>query len=300
MTSQNHQIASFYPHLALLLAVTVMGLSFVGVRVIMMDNDGPLTLSALRYGLGAILLLPFIPWSRMPQLTLKIVAFIVFLGIIQFGLFQIFVNTALQDIPASRGAVIFALMPILTMLIAAIAGRDTLTGLKFLAALLSFTGVALAIGEKALVEEIAEISWTGEVLFLLAVCCGATYNAFSPRLLQNRSLPLVTVIGMAAGSIAVLPFALSEDIPMVIRSYDTNDWFWFFYLAVAASAFSIVLFNWGLKKLSPSKASIYVPIMPIAAAAFGALILDEHLSSLFLLGLTCAVAGPALMSFQRN
>ena len=262
------------PHIALLLAVMLLGLSFVGIRAIMMDQDAPASLGFLRYGIATLMLLPFLWWRRIIMPPLHITVIIAALGVLQFGFFHLFVNTALEDISASRGAVIFALIPILTMLIAAMAGRDTLNAIKLFAAILSFIGVALAIGEKAFTEGNASTGWTGELLFFMAVCCGATYNAFASRVMQNRSVVLMTIVGMSAGTMAIFPFAYAEGLGSAIRGYDTGDWLWILYLAG--------------------------PIAPIMAAAFGALILDEHLSSLFLLGLACAVSGPIILNWRRT
>lgn len=293
-------LASLLPHVALLLAVVLLGLSFVGIRAIMADQQASASLGFLRYGLATLMLLPLLWRRRIVIPPLKVFLMVALLGTLQFGLFHLFVNTALQDIPASRGAVIFALIPIMTMLIAAMTGRDSLNGIKLFAAVLSIVGVALAIGEKAFAADTASGSWMGELLFFMAVCCGATYNAFSGRLMQNRSVLLLTIIGMSAGTMVIFPIAYSEGIGSVIAGYDTRDWLWLLYLAGPAAAFSLFLFNWGLQQLSPSQAAIYVPIAPIMAAAFGALILNEHLSHLFLVGLACAVAGPIIVNWRRN
>ncbi|MCC3303330.1 DMT family transporter [Sneathiella sp. HT1-7] len=278
----------------------LLGLSFVGIRAIMTDQEAAASLGFLRYGLATLILLPLLWRRRIVMPPLKVFTIVALLGVLQFGLFHLFVNTALKDIPASRGAVIFALIPIMTMLIAAMAGRDTLNGIKLFAAVLSIVGVTLAIGEKAFAPNATSSSWTGEILFFLAVSCGATYNAFSGRLMQNRSVLLLTIIGMSAGTMVIFPVAYSEGIGTVIAGYDTQDWLWILYLAGPAAAFSLFIFNWGLKQLTPSQAAIYVPIAPIMAAAFGALILNEHLSNLFLVGLACAVAGPIIVNWRRS
>ncbi len=288
------------PHVALLVSATLLGMSFVGVRAIMADSEAPATLGFLRYGLAVLILLPFLMRITIPRLPLKTLILVVFLGVLQFGLFHIFVNTALQEIPASRGAVIFALIPILTTLIAAASGRDILTVLKLIAAALSFVGVTLAIGEKAFASAPSGTSWIGEILFFMAVCCGATYNAFSSRLLKEYPVILLTVIGMTAGTFTVLPFAISEGPLTALASYTQADWLWVVFLAGPAAALSLFLFNWGLQQLSPSKAAIYVPIAPLMAALSGAIILNEHLSSLFLAGLGCAIAGLILMNWRRS
>lgn len=294
------RIIPLLPHLALGGSSLMLGMSFVAVRVIMEDFTAPATLGFLRFLLAALMLLPLLFWVRRPALPLKIIAAFAGLGIIQFGFFHLFVNTALEDIPASRGAVIFALIPIVTMLFAAMAGRDRLSGVNLLAALLSVIGVSLAIGEKAFMASSAATGWHGEILFFLAVCCGATYNTFCARLFKDHSIILPTIIGMTAGCLFIFPIALSEGFGAVIQSYSPSDWLWILYLAGPAAAFSLFLFNWGLQQLSPSRAAIYVPLAPVAATAFGALLLKEPLSGFFLLGLSFAVAGPLLMNFRRQ
>ncbi|WP_373087254.1 DMT family transporter [Sneathiella sp.] len=298
----SHPVSALLPHLALLFAVMLLGLSFVGVRAIMADNEAPATLGFLRYGLAVLILLPFLlgAKAKRQKLPLNVILIIILLGVLQFGLFHLFINTALEKITASRGAVIFALIPIMTMLLAAATGRDTLTSLKLFAAILSIIGVAVAIGEKAFAPEAASKSWTGELLFFMAVCCGSIYNTFSSRLMQNRSVLLMTIIGMGAGTMAIFPVAYSEGLSSVLTGYTTKDWMWIFYLSGPAAAVSLLIFNWGLQQLSPSQTAIYVPIAPILAAAFGALILNEHLSQLFLVGLGCAVAGPILVNWRRR
>ncbi|MBO6827823.1 MAG: EamA family transporter [Sneathiella sp.] len=278
----------------------MLGMSFVAIRIIMDQHSVPATLGFLRYGLAVLMLLPLLLFVRRPIPPLKITFVIIGLGIIQFGFFHLFVNTALKDITASRGAVIFSLIPIMTMLIAAMVGRDKLTPINPFAAMLSIIGVSLAIGEKAFQDQTGSHSWTGEILFFMAVCCGATYNAFSSSLLKMHSIVHSTIIGMTAGSAFILLFSFSEGFPAVTETFSSKTWLWILYLAGPAAAVSLFLFNWGLQQLSPSKAAIYVPLAPVAASAFGAVLLGEELSRLFLIGLTLAIAGPVLTNWKAK
>ena len=296
---RRHPLAGLVPHLALIASVVMLGLSFVALRAIMVNSTGAATLAVTRYGLASMFLLPFCRPSRLFRLPRQTVLTIFILGAMQFGMFQFFVNTALKQIPASRGAVIFALIPIMTMLIAAAAGRDRLSTLKIIGALIAFTGVALAIGEKAFSSS-GNQSWLGEILFFLAVSCGATYNAFSARLLQNHDIFSLTFLAMGAGTLVLTGFALFEHPLQQVAAYDVKDWLWVLYLAGPAAAIGFFLFNFGLRQLSPARASIWVPLSPISAAAFGALLLDEHLSGMFLIGLACTVTGPFLVNWRRN
>ncbi|MDF1720238.1 MAG: DMT family transporter [Minwuia sp.] len=288
------------PQFALLVAAVLLGSSFVAARAIMDHSDSPATLGFLRYILAAVCLLPLVLRRAHWQMRRTDVGLALGLGVLQFGLFHLFVNTALQEIPAARGAVIFALVPILTMLIAAAGGRDSLSWIMTVAAALSFAGVSLVVGEKAFSPSVGGDSLWGEGLFFLAVCCGATYNAFSARLYQRYSVAAVSMLAMLGGVITLLPFAVAEGLFTTGPGYTTKDWWLGVYLAVFGGTASMLLFNWGLQQMSPTRAAIWVPMSPIAATAFGALLLDEIITPLFMVGLVCAVAGPLLVSWGRG
>lgn len=290
----------FLPHAALFCSVVLLGSSFVAARAIMEHSDAPATLAFLRYFLAAACLVPLALRRSQWRIARGDVLLALGLGVMQFGLFHLFVNTALQEIPAARGAVIFALIPILTMLIAAAGGRDHVSWFMTIAAILSFAGVSLAVGEKAFSADVGGDSLWGEGLFFLAVCCGATYNAFSARLYQRYSVAPISLLAMLGGVIMMLPFAAAEGLFTSGTGYSENDWWLAIYLAVFGGTASMLLFNWGLRRLSPTRAAIWVPLSPIAATAFGALLLDEVITPLFVVGLACAVAGPLLVSWGRS
>jgi len=295
------------PHLSLFVSSAILGSSFVAVRAIMADQDQPAILAFLRYAAASLCLVPlalvrFGPAAtgaarlRLPSLSRRDLLVILLLGTMQFGLFHLFVNSALQFMPASRGAVIFALIPVMTMFAAALFGRDSLSMLQIGAALLAFAGVAIAMGEKALVVDGDSGDWTGEILFFLAVCCGATYNALSARLLRARSVVAVTALTMAAGALFLLPLAVAEGLLSALPAYGPAGWWILAYLALPGGVLGFLMFNWGLRRTSPNRAAIYVPMAPIASAFFGWLLLGEPLGGLFLLGLACAVAAPLLIA----
>ncbi|WP_416898867.1 MAG: DMT family transporter [Minwuia sp.] len=293
-------LQALLPHAALFLSVTFLGTSFVAARAIMDHSDGPATLGMLRYVGGALCLLPFVLAARHWRMQPKSVAAALALGVLQFGVFHLSINTALQEIPAARGAVIFALIPILTMLIAAAFGRDRITAMMTFASILSFIGVGLAVGEAAFrPAATGGGSLRGEALFLFAVCCGATYNALSARLYQNHSVLAVSILTMTGGFLFLTAFSIPEGTVEMVSAYAGDDWLWLAWLILPGGAMSMALFNFGLRRLGPSRAAIWVPLSPIAATAAGAALLGETITPLFLVGLACAVSGPLLVSWSR-
>lgn len=72
------------------------------------------------------------------------------LGITQFGVLVVLLNQALRYIPSARAALIFATMPLLTMLLASALKLEALTPAKTLGVLLAIVAVGIALGDQAL------------------------------------------------------------------------------------------------------------------------------------------------------
>jgi len=126
-----------------------VGSTIVATRFVI-GQTNPATLAFLRYAIGFCCLLPpallsrRIPFARRDLLPLAL------LGITQFGILIVLLNYALQTIPSARAALIFATMPLLTLILATALGAERLSWHKSLGVLLTIAGVAFALGEKAI------------------------------------------------------------------------------------------------------------------------------------------------------
>lgn len=271
-------------------AATFLGTSFVATRSVIAETE-PGTLAFLRFALAVACLTPFAAAFRRQRVLARDIPAFAILGFLQYGIFQYFLNSGLQSIAASRGAVIFSLIPVLTMSIAVVMRFERLTLAKLAATVLSIIGVSLALGDKAFAEGAAAADWTGELLFFAGVCCGATYNVFAQRLLRTYAVLPFTILVMLSGVFTLALFAGYEGAFQALPRFTPTGWLAVAFLALPAGAISFYLFNWALKRLSATRTAIFVPISPMAAAFFGWLILDEPISALFVVGLACVVAG---------
>ena len=86
-------------------------------------------------------------WVRIAPRDILPVAL---LGIGQFSILIVLLNYGLQFMPSARGALIFATFPLMTMLLTAVLGKETLNRLKIAGATATIVGVGLILGEKAL------------------------------------------------------------------------------------------------------------------------------------------------------
>lgn len=135
------------------------------------DQTGPASLALLRYVIGVGCLLPAVLLGGRPRFERADLLPIGLLGIGQFGVLIALLNYGLRSVPSARAALIFATLPLLTLVIATAVGRERLTGAKASGVALSIVGVGMALGEKILAP--AGAGWLGEAAVLASTCCGA-------------------------------------------------------------------------------------------------------------------------------
>src|SRR5919108_5808200 len=93
--------------------------------------------------------------------------------------------------PSARAALIFAVFPLLTMLLSAALGRERITLAKSAGVLLTIVGVGLALGEKAVEGGGSAHGWIGELAVFASALCGAVCSVFyRPYLKKYPTLPV--------------------------------------------------------------------------------------------------------------
>src|SRR5690606_31650324 len=157
----------------------------VASRFAIVETD-PITLAFLRYVIGVLCLAPFVLAVSRVRIPIRDLLPIAALGTVQFGILVALLNYGLKFIPAGRAAVVFATFPLMTMLLAAALGREALSPAKTIGVLLTITGVALALADKAFANDMTG-GWIGEAAVLAAAACGATCSVLYRPYLQRYS-----------------------------------------------------------------------------------------------------------------
>ena len=105
----------------------------------------PVTLAAFRFGIGFLLILPIALAlrSRWPQG--RDWAGVALLGVFFFTLFFVIYNVAMSHTTAARGSLALCTLPLVTMVVAALLGREALTARKTLGVVIAVGGVAIAL-----------------------------------------------------------------------------------------------------------------------------------------------------------
>jgi drug/metabolite transporter (DMT)-like permease len=273
--------------LAAAFASISFGMAVVVTRSVVGATD-PVLLAFLRFLIASLLLSPALFVGAREKLHAKDLAAVACLGIIFFGLFQWFFNASLALIPASRGALWIATMPLLTFGLAGLLRIEPFTRPKLLGTVLTAIGIALALGDPGTLADGS--SFRGDLLMFATACCGATYFVLSRPLLKRLPALQVTSISMISGT-AFLGCLGAANGAIGIPDLSPSGWMAVAFLGTVPGAIGFGLWVWALRHSTPTRTAVFAALNPISATLLGALLLGEPLTTKFLLGFAIVLAG---------
>jgi drug/metabolite transporter (DMT)-like permease len=277
------------PALPVLAAATnglLIGAAMVASRFAL-EQMPPATLALLRYSVGALCLLPPLLMIRRMRFERRDLVPVALLGIVQFGILVALLNWGLQRMPSARAALIFATFPLLTMLLAAAMRLERLTLEKTSGVLLTFAGVALALGDKVLG---AEAGWWGEAAVFASALCGAICSVLYRPYVRKYPTLQVSWFAMVASVLFLALLAANERFFDHWPRFDVAGWGAVLFVGMASAA-AYFLWLWALAHTSPTRVTVFVSLSPPTAAVLGWALLGEPLSPLFLAAVACLAGG---------
>jgi drug/metabolite transporter (DMT)-like permease len=285
------------PLCAAAVSAILVGATIVVTRFVIAQSS-PASLALLRYFVGFCCLLPPLLLSARVRFARRDWLPIALLGITQFGVVVALLNYALQYIPSSRAALIFATFPLLTMLFAAALGYERLTVWKALGVLLTIVGVGLALGEQALQPGGAARGWNGELAVLASAASGALCSVLYRPYLRKYPTLSISAFAMLASVVALAAFAAGEGFFYALPRFTSAGWLAVAFIGVS-SGVGYYLWLWALNHTTPTNVTIFLALSPVTATALGALFLAERVSTTFVGGLSCVAVGLWLAQRQE-
>jgi drug/metabolite transporter (DMT)-like permease len=273
--------------------IAVLSSSFGGmagaVTRFAVNTIDPVTLAALRFGIGALLLVPLAVLLRSTLPRGRDWIGVALLGVGFFAVFFVLYNVALAYTTAARGALALSTLPLWTMVVAALAGAEPLTRRKTLGVLTAVGGVgtALAAGLAAAPQG----AWRGDLIMLGSTLCMAFYNVWSrPFIARSSPLGFVTA-SMGAGALCLVAVATMRGGFAVVGGFDLARWVAVIYLGAFGGAAAFFLWVLALRLTTPTRVANTMTVNPIAAALLAEQLVGEPLTLDLLLGLVAVFAG---------
>ena len=266
-----------------LLVIGVWGLNFVVIKVGLHDMP-PMLLGALRFLLAAF---PAILFIRRPQLPLR---WLLAYGLtISLGQFAFLFSAMAVGMPAGLASLVLQSQAFFTLLFAALLLGERLRAGNLL-------GLLVAAGGLLLIGLQGERSMT-LAGFALTICAAAMWALGN---IVTRKLGKVDLVGLVVwGSLVPpLPFlALSwwlegpAAIESALRGIGLDSILVLVYLAFGATLLGYGLWSRLLSRYPVSQVAPFSLLVPVVGLSSAALLLDEHLDALQLLGALLVLLG---------
>ncbi|TAJ09270.1 MAG: EamA family transporter, partial [Nitrospirae bacterium] len=165
-------------------------------------------------------------------------------------------------------------------------------------ALLSFAGVGLV--SVAGFRSVGEQPLVGGVLVFLGVASWALYSIGSRTVMERLSALTVNWTTLLVATLLQVPLLWVDRKMMEAgpASVSSADWLALGYLVVFATAVAQQAWLFGVKGIGPSRASVLGNLTPVAAVGLSALILNEAVGPVELIGIGLILAGVWLVNRQ--
>ena len=274
---------------ALALVSSALGGTAAAVTRYLVAGTDPVTLAVLRWGIGALCIVPaaLLLKARWPQRD--DLAWVATLGACYFGLFFVLYNIALAYTTAARASLALSTLPLQTMLVGALLGIEPLSWRKTAGVLIATGGVFAALS--AGLATAPEGAWRGEAIMAAAVLCMAAYNVWSRPFIARSSALGYLAVGMASGAVILSTVGLLTGRVAVLTAYGHGQWIAGIFLGVAGGALAFLLWVMALERASPTRVANTMTVNPIAAALLASALVDEPITPSLILGLSAVLAG---------
>jgi drug/metabolite transporter (DMT)-like permease len=248
---------------------------------LLVGSISPITLSAVRWGLAAVLLLP-LGWRVFkPQSDLwKNKKRFILLGLFGVGSYNVLLYLALQTSTAINVTLIGASMPIWMLFIGAVWYQVKPSLLQLLGAIVSLVGVAIVLTRGELSALLSMQMVVGDLLIMLATILWAFYSWMlsRPGSSTERQWPWAEFL-MAQVLVGLLwtSFFDGFEIALGYAHLELNAWTCSLILFVAVGPSLIAYRCWGLgvNGAGPTIAAFFANFIPLFTALLSAAMLGE-------------------------
>jgi drug/metabolite transporter (DMT)-like permease len=276
----------------LLATVSLWAFNFTVSKYILDEGFHPLAYSSIRYGCAAVIFaLITLAWEGSLAIGRGQLWLVVFCAVVLF-LNQLSFVYALKFTTATTVALLFGTLPIFTALFARGSGVEHLSLRFWLAALVSFAGVALvALGSGGDLST----DLKGDGLAVLGSVTWAAYSvAIAPLMRRYSPFRLSAVLLLAA----TLPLMAVGSHQIGDQSFDFGAlvWIGFAFAVIGPLVLTNLLWFTAIDRVGPSRASLFANLQPFLAAVVALVLLDESITTVQIVGGLAIAAGIVLAS----
>lgn len=274
----------------LVLLAAVWGASFLFMRMGAPDF-GPIALVQLRLMIAAIFLLPI--------LFLRVGLFelgpdwlkLTLLGLFNSAIPFLLLTYSTLFVTAGFSSVINATAPLWGALIAWLWLSEKLRPVGVVGVFLGFAGVAILAGDKD------SLAVPGSTLAVTAAVGGAFFYGiganFAKRYTKHLNSLSVATGSMLYPALLMAPFAICY---WPASQPSVTAWVAVIAMGIASTGFAYILYFRLIANVGPARAITVAYLIPVFAVIWGALVIDERVTPLMIIGCLIIFVGTALVT----
>lgn len=278
--------------IALVATVLIWGSSFAAIKIVL-DEITPLGLSFLRVGVATCALVLFLGLTqglaKLREALIEKFLYFAVLGITGIVLFNILQNVGIQYTSSGIASVLLATNPLFILALSVMFLQERIDRKKSTGTILGFFGILTVVfGGKNIMNFLHSTSFAGNILVLTSALCWGLYVIMSKKVLRQYSPLLLTTSAFILGSLLLFPIYVFSHTFSLINSLSATSWLLVIYLGFISSGVTYLLWNYALRRMEASKASVFLFLVPVVAIVLGKIFLAERVTF-------CVVAGTGLV-----
>lgn len=272
----------YWYHSIAIITVIIWGTTFVSTKVLIGYGLSPVEILLYRFFLAYIGIWFVCPRQLFAKNKKDELLFVAS-GLCGGSLYFIFENTALQITLASNVSLIICTSPIFTAFLSYLIYRkEKLKSHLIFGSFIALLGVALVVFNGSFILQINPL---GDILTILSALSWAFYGIILRNLHGKYSTLFITRKVFFYGIATMLPFlALNPSSihpglltqPVVMANL--------LFLGLVASLFCFIAWNSAVKALGVVQTSNYIYFVPLVTLITSAIVIDEHITIVALLG----------------
>ena len=270
----------------LLATVLLWALNLTVSRYILLHGFQPLSYATVRYGFAAAIFLAVaggLGIARSDWWLVAVAAVVLFLNQIAFVY-------ALERTTAATVGLILGSLPIFAGLIGLAVGLERLPGRFWLAATVSFGGVALvALGSGGSLSG----NLGGDLLAVGTSAAWAGYSVAIAPLMARYSPLRISAVVLTLTWVGLLAVGFTQTADQDF-SLGWKVWALFAFAVLGPLVITNVLWYTAVHRVGPSRATLAANLQPFVAAVFAVILLSEHISAVQVIGGVLIAAGIVL------
>ncbi len=296
--SDTAQKISPIAYIAAFAIVVIWGCTFVQTKVLINAGMYPEEIFFFRFALAYILIMP-LAGRKLFLDNFKDELLAIMLGLSGGSLYFVTENYALAYGYCYNVSLIVCLTPLITALIVGwLYPSERLNKKGFIGSIVALSGMVLVVFNG---NFILKLSPLGDALALAACLCWAIYSLIIKKLQTRYSNMLITRKVFGYGLITILPMLITKGVNVgIILDGGIIVWGNILALGCIASMLCFLGWNWCLKRIGIVRATNFIYLNPLITIITSALVLNERVTWVAMLGAILILGGLAYIDSNRQ